>query len=627
MQTRKKVLASVLSGALVLGVCPAALAATANYNDGSVTGGSAEWQAWVSEWESVANDYTQVSLTPGADETQLNFAWYSQTQDGQAATPVVHFGTDRNNLTAFTGTTMPVDTSLTGGVAYDSNHVTVTGLQANTTYYYTVEKNGVETEVQEYRTGSFDSVKMLYVGDPQIGASKGQPQNGEALVADAGAANTAARNDAFGWNRTLEIATQQNPDVNFIISAGDQVNKTGQAKEEEYAGYLSPDVLASLPVATTIGNHDSLNADYTYHFNNPNATSYGETEAGGDYYYSYGDGLFIVLNTNNYNVAEHEQAIAEAVASDPDAAWRVVTIHQDIYGTGLDHSDTDGMILRTQLTPIFDEYDIDVVLQGHDHTYSRSKLLYGDGQSHGTYEFRLNAEGTDYDWDNAYNTQTDEQIPLYPAEDDAAGTAAHDAFLADNGCYTIEDTTGSTVVNPQGTLYMTANSASGSKFYELIATQQDYIAERSQNWLPSYSVIEMDSNSFAITTYQITAGGAVEMIDDTFTIQKTAQTDEPQQTVDAATLTVDGETYYRLRDVAAAVSGTDSQFNVAWNGGVVVTTGAAYTDAVPSAAPASGTSVSLTLTVDGESVTEDAVLANGNYYLPASFYTGLGVEL
>ena len=627
MQTRKKVLAGVLSGALVLGVCPAALAATANYNDGSVTGGSAEWQAWVSEWESVANDYTQVSLTPGTDETQLNFAWYSQTQDGQAATPVVHFGTDRNNLTAFTGTTMPVDTSLTGGVAYDSNHVTVTGLQANTTYYYTVEKNGVETEVQEYRTGSFDSVKMLYVGDPQIGASKGQPQNGEALVADAGAANTAARNDAFGWNRTLEIATQQNPDVNFIISAGDQVNKTGQAKEEEYAGYLSPDVLASLPVATTIGNHDSLNPDYTYHFNNPNATSYGETEAGGDYYYSYGDGLFIVLNTNNYNVAEHEQAIAEAVASDPDAAWRVVTIHQDIYGTGLDHSDTDGMILRTQLTPIFDEYDIDVVLQGHDHTYSRSKLLYGDGQTHGTYEFRLNAEGTDYDWDNAYNTQTDEQIPLYPAEDDAAGTAAHDAFLADNGCYTIENTTGSTVVNPQGTLYMTANSASGSKFYELIATQQDYIAQRSQNWLPSYSVIEMDSNSFAITTYQITAGGAVEMIDDTFTIQKTAQTDEPQQTVDAATLTVDGETYYRLRDVAAAVSGTDSQFNVAWNGGVVVTTGAAYTDAVPSAAPASGTSVSLTLTVDGESVTEDAVLANGNYYLPASFYTGLGVEL
>ena len=59
-----------------------------------------------------------------------------------------------------------------------------------------------------------------------------------------------------------------------------------------------------------------------------------KTEAGGDYYYSYGSGLFIVLNTNNYNVAEHEKAIQEAVASDPDAAFRIVTIHQDIYGSG-----------------------------------------------------------------------------------------------------------------------------------------------------------------------------------------------------------------------------------------------------------------------------------------------------
>lgn len=626
MQKRKKILAGVLAGTLALSACPFALAAS--YNDSSVTGGSEEWQAWVSEWESVATDYTKVSLTPGADETQLNFAWYSKTEDGKTATPVVHFGTDKDNLTAFTGTSGQVDTSLTDGVAYDYNHVVVTGLEPNTTYYYTVEKNGVQTEVQEYKTGSFESVKILYVGDPQIGASKGQTQGSDTLKADSGAANTAARNDAFAWNRTLEIASAQNPDLNFVISAGDQVNKTGQAKEEEYAGYLSASVLSGLPVATTIGNHDSLNPDYTYHFNNPNTTGYGETEAGGDYYYSYGSGLFIVLNTNNYNVAEHEKTIQEAVASDPDAAWRVVTIHQDIYGTGLDHSDTDGMILRTQLTPIFDEYDIDVVLQGHDHTYSRSKLLYGDGQTHGTYEFRLNEDGSDYDWDNAYNTQTDEKIPLYPVEGDTAGTAAHDAFQADNGCYTIEDTTGNTVVNPKGTLYMTANSASGSKFYELIAAQQDYIAARSQNWLPSYSVIEMDEDSFSIVTYQVTAEGKTEAIDDAFTIQKSAA-DQNDQTAEAnvATLTAGGETYYRLRDVAASVNGSDSQFNVAWNNGVVVTTGAAYTDAVPAAVPTAGAAASLTLTVDGESVTTDAMLADGNYYVTASFLATLGVSL
>lgn len=513
------VLAGALFCALLAGIGGAALAATVHYNDGSTVGGSAAWQAWTEEWKTVSADLTKVSLTPGASETELNFAWYSK-DNGKAATPVVRFGTSKTELKAFTGTSAAVDVSLTGKVAYVYNHVTVTGLKENTTYYYTVEKNGVQTDPVTYKTGSFSTVKMLYVGDPQIGASKGQPQGSGKLAADSGAANTAARNDSFGWNRTLEIAAAQNPGLNFVISAGDQVNKTGKAKEEEYAGYLNPKALASLPVATTIGNHDSLNADYMYHFNNPNSTSYGTTQAGGDYYYSYGSGLFIVLNTNNYNAAEHEKAIAQAVASAPSASWRIVTIHQDIYGSGYDHSDTDGMILRTQLTPIFDKYDIDVVLQGHDHTYSRSKLLSGDSLTHDAYSMPLNADGTDYDWDHSKNVSTGELYALWPEDGNTEQAASKQAFANANECYTIESTAGGTVVNPRGTLYMTANSASGSKFYELLATQQDYIAARSQNWLPSYSVITMTGGSFSISTYQITDAGKAEQIDSTFTIQK-----------------------------------------------------------------------------------------------------------
>ena len=518
---KRKIIASVLTFMMVMSACPSVYAATEHYNDSSKTGDAESWQAYKDNWETLSSDYTQVSITPGQDETELNFAWYSEKTDSEG-TPVVHFGTDQEALETFEGTVGDVDTSLTGDKAYEYNHVTVTGIQPSTTYYYTVERNGEQSEVVEYTTQSLDSVKILYVGDPQIGASVGQPQDGGELAAESGAGNTAALNDGFAWDRTLDAAVAENPDLSFVISAGDQVNKTGQPKEEEYAGYLSADALKTLPVATTIGNHDSLNPDYTYHFNNPNATEYGTTEAGGDYYYSYGDGLFIVLNTNNYNVAEHKQAIEEAIAAYPDAAWRVVTIHQDIYGSGLDHSDTDGMILRTQLTPVFDEADIDVVLQGHDHTYSRSKLLYGDGQTHSSYEFRLNEEGTDYDWDHAYNVETDEQIPLYPEDGDEEGAAAKDAFTQDNMCYTIEDVEGNTVTDPQGILYMTANSASGSKYYELTATQQDYIAARSQNWLPSFSVITMDSDSFQIDTYQITDDGTVEQIDETFTIEKTA---------------------------------------------------------------------------------------------------------
>lgn len=191
------ILAKVLICVMVLGIAQTVLAATVHYNDGSTVGSSAEWQAWTEEWKSVAVDFTKVSLTPGTNETELNFAWYSK-DDGKPATPVVHFGTSKTDLQSFTGTSSTVDTSLTNKVAYVYNHVVITGLKENTTYYYTVEKNGVQTDPATYKTGSFSTVRMLYVGDPQIGASKGQPQGSDKLVADSGVANTAARNDSFG---------------------------------------------------------------------------------------------------------------------------------------------------------------------------------------------------------------------------------------------------------------------------------------------------------------------------------------------------------------------------------------------------------------------------------------------
>ncbi len=51
------------------------------------------------------------------------------------------------------------------------------------------------------------------------------------LTNESGEANTAAENDGFFLESyTLNTALSENPDVNFVISAGDQVNKTGEAK-------------------------------------------------------------------------------------------------------------------------------------------------------------------------------------------------------------------------------------------------------------------------------------------------------------------------------------------------------------------------------------------------------------
>ena len=487
-------------------------AATEHWNDGSAPV-TESWTKWKENWETYSTNYENVSLTPGVNESQLNFAWYSKT----AEIPKVKIGIGKEMSSAqeFAGKQTPIsDATLQGAGltgAYYSNKVTVTGLKEKTQYYYQVFQNGEWKEAKPYKTGSASAFSFLYVGDPQIGACKNQTSNeGEKLTnADS---NLAARNDAYNWNNILKNAVEDHSNVSFMVSAGDQVNYANN--EREYAGYLGAEALASLPVSTTIGNHDSGTEQYSLHYNNPNTFGFdetrytkGHTAAGSDYYYTYGNTLFIVLDTNNYNAATHRNVIKKAVEENKDAKWRVVMFHQDIYGSGLDHSDSDGMILRTALTPIMDEFDIDVVLQGHDHTYSR------------TYQLSSSGRYTIYDKNNngSYGTayQTDNEL-----------------------CYNIESNVkGGTVTNPEGTVYIEANSATGSKFYELIPSQQDYISERSQTWTPTYSVIDVSDDTFKITTYD--SKTRKELVgSSTYTIVKKEEKKENQvqktQTITAA---------------------------------------------------------------------------------------------
>lgn len=86
-----------------------------------------------------------------------------------------------------------------------------------------------------------------------------------------------------------------------------------------------------------------------------------------------------------------------------------------------------------------------------------------------------------------------------------------------------------------------------------------------------------------------------------------------------------GVTFYRLRDLAVALKGTDAAFNVEWNKGVIVTKGGAYAaDSLP--ARASGTAIDyadITATVDGAPVEISALLIAGNYYVSADSLTKL----
>lgn len=561
-----KAIAAILSLSMAFGLSVPNLstnvqAATEHWNDASTD--SKAWAEWKANWEDYSSNYENVSLTPGVDETELNLAWYSKTSE----TPAVRIAksADMSGADEYEGTSgsaVAIDNT-----PYYSNKVTVKELSENTQYYYQVWKNGAWTEPEEYSTKSFSGFSFLYVGDPQIGASKGQTSSeGDSMVSGSNnvstdaEANLAARNDGYNWNKVLNKAVAEHSNVSFMVSAGDQVNYA--KNEREYAAYLGADALKSLPVATTIGNHDSGSDQYSLHYNNPNVqtgTKYtaGKTAAGTDYYYTYGNVLFIVLDTNNYNCATHENVIKKAISENKDAKWRVVMFHQDIYGSGLDHSDSDGMVLRTQLTPIFDENDIDVVLQGHDHTYSRTYQLTGDGRTHTAY--------------NSSNYRDDEN------------------FAEENNCYIVKSNTQSgTVVNPEGTVYLEANSSTGSKFYNLIATQQDYIAERSQTWTPSYSVIDVDEDSFSITTYDGESGhklggsSTYTIVKDDRAAQEIRGTDSYEKKTGDAAFTLDataeGRLSYESDNEDVADVNKSGKVHINGEGTATITVTAAATD-------------------------------------------------
>jgi len=87
----------------------------------------------------------------------------------------------------------------------------------------------------------------------------------------------------------------------------------------------------------------------------------------------------------------------------------------------------------------------------------------------------------------------------------------------------------------------------------------------------------------------------------------------------ADSVTADGKTAFRLRDLALILKGTDQAFSVDWNGQVVITKGGEYTGAAL-APHAQGQAVSvgkIDVLVDGAPVSVDVLLAGGNYYVTA----------
>lgn len=428
-------------------------------------------------------DYSDIVQTIGADEASRNITWYTNRDTAQSvqfakvADPVAAAA----DFPADDATTIPAEGGTTSSGEFN-RRATIAGLAENSSYLYRVGSDATGwSEPRSITTRGFSGdYSFLFFGDPQLGAS----------------GNLAS--DAAGWADTLDVALATYPGTEMLFSAGDQVNTA--SSEAEYESYLAPEAMQNLATVPVNGNHDVGSKAYEQHYTVPNldpesGAAANANSSGGDYWFEYKDVLFVVLNSNSSDYASHIEFMNRVVAEHGDEAkWKVLAFHHSIYSVASHVFDQQIKDLRAAIPETISDLGFDLVLQGHDHSYTRSYLVK-DGEL-------ANAE------------ETPGQAEVTAKEGEV--------------------------------LYVTANSASGSKYYDVKDPEAWYASVINQEKVRNYTNIDVTDDAITISTLRSQQSGEdkpVNSLVDEVTLHKDRPEAPAEPTLTAAQESVrQGET-------------------------------------------------------------------------------------
>jgi len=230
-------------------------------------------------------------------------------------------------------------------------------LQPETKYLYRVGDGVNWSEWFEFTTASKEAkpFSFMYVGDAQ-------------------------NNIKEHWSRVIRNAYSDLPEADFIIHAGDLINH-GDADEQwgEWfgAGGWINGMVPSIPAA---GNHEyskivkgvpnGLSPYWQPQFALPEN---GPAEFKENVYYTDYQGMRIItLDTNlrGENLDKQITWLDQVLANNPNK-WTALTFHHPIFSTS---PGRDNKEVRDKLLPVIEKYSVDLVLQGHDHSYARGMV-------------------------------------------------------------------------------------------------------------------------------------------------------------------------------------------------------------------------------------------------------------
>jgi len=192
------------------------------------------------------------------------------------------------------------------------------------------------------------------------------------------------------WSRVIREAVVNMPDIDFMLHAGDLVNIPNEEWEWGEWFYAGGWIYGMKPSIATPGNHeyyrDGRERKLTNHWR-PSFTLPENGPKGFEetvYYIDYQGVRIISLNTqpmlSDRKALRVQKKWLEKVLKDNPHEWTIITQHHPIYSTAMGR---DNQEIRNTFQPLYEKYGVDLVLQGHDHTYGRGfNMDFGKKNKH-----------------------------------------------------------------------------------------------------------------------------------------------------------------------------------------------------------------------------------------------------
>lgn len=280
----------------------------------------------------------------------------------------------------------------------------------------------------------------------------------EAMYEDSAAAIKAIMANAGGYD--------------FVLNAGDMADNGDNFSQWGWALNENLGFFANTSTFNTAGNHEDGGGKLDDFYNYGAMAPEQDSDSGLYYSFDYATAHVIVLNTNDadatngLSTAQFEWLKADLEAN-KDAKWIFVLMHKSLYSGGSHSFDGDVEAMRAQLVPVFYEYGVDLVLAGHDHTYTVTECLDGNG--------------------------------------DPVSRASYD-----NGIITMD-------ANGSGVMYVTLGTI-GTKFYDYVSNSEiedKFNAESSVLWTlaeQTFAKISVRGDTLTYTGYTVNADGTLSVI-------------------------------------------------------------------------------------------------------------------